>query len=65
MTRLQIAVALYADIRGSNRGGKSVDIAECFDLAEEFIAEEKSRQDYDLHLDREKNEAPNDDGVPF
>ena len=42
-----------------------MDIAECFDLAEEFIAEEKSRQDYDHHLDREKNEAPNDDGVPF
>ena len=58
MTRLQIAVALYAS-------NMQIAIEAAFDLAEQILAEEKSRQDYDLHLDREKNEAPNDDGVPF
>jgi uncharacterized protein YutE (UPF0331/DUF86 family) len=58
MTRLQIAVALYAS-------NMQIAIEAAFDLAEQILAEEKSRQDYDLHLDREKNETPNDDGVPF
>jgi hypothetical protein len=62
MTRLQIAVALY-----THQGclPETLSVERAFDLAEEFIAEEKSRQDYDLHIEREKNEAPNDDGVPF
>jgi uncharacterized protein YutE (UPF0331/DUF86 family) len=58
MTRLQIAVALYAS-------NMQIAIEAAFDLAEQILAEEKSRQDYDLHIEREKNEAPNDDGVPF
>lgn len=61
MNRLQIAVALYPHILRNTHD----DVCEAFDLAERFIEEEKARQDKDLHLEIEANEAPNDDGVPF
>lgn len=62
MNRLQIAVALYTNQQCLP---DTLTVEGAFDLAEEFIAEEKSRQDKDFHLEIEANEAPNEDGVPF